>query len=198
MLGDAGRGIPTSVFTITEMHYPVAAETGLSWHSGPGGGQRPAAASSKHFKGLLETKLYAPGTPEDDRTVVRSKMGYPSMQAVTAIFDKSLPVTDIKCQVTGTTHSVSAFVFRRADGASVLALWRDGHKPGDYSRHEAVDVVCPGVNFGASPRFVDLLTRAAYATSNVVAQDTAGAKVTGLPLYDSPVLVADARLINAR
>ncbi len=197
MLGDAARGIPTSVFTITEMHYPVSAETNLTW-VGARTAEKPAAASSKHFKGLLETRLYAPGTPADDRTVVRTKMGYVAMQGVTAIFDKALRPVDGGCTVRGPAGPVSAHAFRRADGAAVLAVWRSGDAPGARPEHELADVVCTGLTFGAEPRYVDLLTRAAYATRGVVAREGAGVRVTGLPVYDAPVLVVDDALMKAR
>lgn len=198
MLGDAARGIPTSIFSLTEMHYPVAAETNLGWVHGPGGGEKPAAASAKHFKGLLETRRYAPGTPEDDRTVVRTKMGYVAMQAVTAIFDARLRPADVACTVRGASGPVSAHAFRRADGAAALAVWRSGDVPGTRPVHELADVTCPGLTFGATPRYVDLLTRAVYATSGVVAAADGGSTITGLPIYDAPVLVLDAALVTAR
>jgi hypothetical protein len=197
MLGDAARGIPTSVFSITEMHYPVAAETNLGWVDAKGG-ERPAAASSKHFKGLLETRRYAPGTPDDDRTVVRTKMGYVAMQGVTSIFDAALRPVDAGCTARGPAGPVSVHAFRRADGAAVVAVWRSGDVPGARPQHELADVVCPGLAFGAEPRYVDLLTRAAYATRGVVAREGAGVRITGLPVYDAPVLVADAALVDAR
>jgi hypothetical protein len=196
MLGDAAHGVPTSIFAITEMHYSVAAETGLTWH-----GQRqdrPAATSAKNFKGLLETRFYAPGTPEDDQTVVRTKMGYVAMQAVTAIFDNSLKPVDVQCRVTGPTEPVAVHVFRRTDGTAVVAVWRSGDTPGVRPVHELADVVCPGLTFREEPRYVDLLTRAAYVTNGMVVPEAGGVRIVGLPLYDSPVLVADAALINAR
>jgi hypothetical protein len=197
MLGDAARGIPTSIFTMTEKHYPVAAETNLTW-VGAKTDQKPAADSAKHFKGLLETRLYAPGTPEDDRTIVRTKAGYVAMQAVTAIFDSRLKPLGVKCDVTGGSGPVSAHVFRRDDGAAVLAVWRHGDIPGDKSMHELVDVRIESVEFGAEPRYVDLLTRATYRTRGVVQRDGAATVIRGLPIYDSPVLITHASLVHAR
>lgn len=206
MLGDAAFRVPTSIFTITEMHYPVSSETNLAF-VGHRTGLPPAADSTKHFKGLLETRLYAPGTPEDNRTVVRTKMGYPAMQAVTAIFDSRLqPIGDpgdtagttSACTVTGASGPVTAHAFRRADGAAVLAVWRSGDAPGDNAAHEAVDISCPGVSFGAAPVYVDLLTRAVYRTRGVVTIEGNGSRIAALPIYDSPVLIAAADLVSAR
>lgn len=197
MLGDAGAGVPTSVFSITEMHYPVAAETNLTWVQGPGGGTRPAAASSKHFKGLLETRLYAPGTPEDDRTVVRAKMGYAAMQAVTSIFDSRLKPVPGACSAGAASGPVTVHAFRQDDGATVVAAWRSGDRPGLKPAHEAVDIICRGLSF-SQPRYVDLLTRAAYETRKVVTATGDGVRITALPIYDSPVLIAEASLVRAR
>ena len=206
MLGDAAYRVPTSIFTITEMHYPVSAETNLAF-VGHRTDKPPAADSTKHFKGLLETRLYAPGSPEDDRTVVRTKMGYPAMQAVTAIFDSRLePVGDpgnaagttSACTVTGGTGPITAHAFRRADGAAVVAVWRSGDAPGDNAAHELVDVSCPTLAFGSGPLYVDLLTRAVYRTKGVVETSGAGSRISGLPVYDSPVLILSAPLVSAR
>ncbi len=196
MLGDAARGIPTSMFTLTEMHYPPAAEMGLSWQKARGDDR--VIATAKHFKGMLETRRYAPGTKQDDRTVVRTKAAYVAMQAVTSIFDSRLRPAEVACKVAGTKESVAAHAFRRADGAAVLAVWRNGHRPGDRPMHEAVDVDCPGLSFGASPRYVDLLTRAVYATKGAVATGGGGVRINALPIYDSPVLIADAALVTAQ
>lgn len=195
MMGDAARGIPTSVFTMTEMHYPVAAETQLNWVGGAIG-RKGDATTAKHFKGLVETKLYAPGTPQDDRTVVRTKMAYPAMQAVTAIFDSRLkPVGP--CQVQGPAGPVSAHAFRRDDGAAAIVVWRSGDTPDANTQHELADVRCPGAAFKGQTAYIDLLTRAVYANRDKASGDGV-LEAKGLPIYDSPVVLADAVLVEAR
>lgn len=194
MLGDAGRGIPTSVFTLTEMHYPTEAESNLAF---VGGRAALTAASAKHSKGLLETRRYAPGTPDDDRTVVRTKTIYPAVQAVTAIFDSRLTAAGT-CRVTGASAVTSAFVFRRADGAMAIAVWRSADMPDRNTLHETVDVRCPGAGFRNPPVYVDLLTRAAYATKSVVRTDDGAIVANDLPIYDAPVLLVDPALVEAR
>ena len=200
MLGDWARGVPTSISSLTEMHYAPAAEMGLTWQKARG--ETRAIATAKQYKGLLETRRYAPGTPEDDRTVVRTKMGYVAMQAVTAIFDSALRPVPVRCTVTGTRVPVAVHGFRRADGAAALAVWRSGDAPGDRTMHEAIGIDCPGFALPADARYVDLLTRATYATRGVVASapGTMGGttRVAGLPVYDAPVLLVDARLVTAR
>lgn len=197
MIGDFAREIPTSMFTMTEMHYPVAAETNLAF-VGHATDRAPAAASSKHFKGMLETRLHAPGTPEDDRTVVRTKMAYPAMQAVTAIFDDRLQAIESGCEVSGTDESIAIHAFRREDGAALVAIWRNGDKPGDRPVHEAVSVTCPDLALGDRPMYVDLLTRAVYLTTDLVEVAGTGFTARDVPVYDSPVLIADPRLVVAR
>lgn len=196
MLGDAARGLPTSIFSLTEMHYPPAAETNLSWHRA--NRDLPPPTTAKHFKGLLETRRYAPGTPDDDRTVVRTKMGYRAMQAVTAIFDARTKPVPVRCSVTGASGPTSAFAFRRDDGLFAVAVWRDGDRPGARPLHEAADIHCRGVRFAGAPRYVDLLTRAVYATNGVAQPDGDSVRITALPIYDSPVLVLDAGLVSAQ
>lgn len=200
LIGDAGHGVPSSIFTLTEMHYPVEAETNLAFH-GHSTVEKPASASAKHMKGMLETRLYAPNTPQDDRTVVRPKMAYASVQAVTAIFDRTLKLVDpatYRCTITGPKSTPSLYAFRRADGATLIALWRSTDMPDVNTLREAADVRCTGLRFGTSPRYVDMLTRGVYETRGLVARDGAATVITALPIYDAPVLVADAPLVNAR
>lgn len=196
MLGDAGRSIPTSMFTLTEMHYPPAAEMGLQWQRARG--EKTIIATAKHFKGMLETRRYAPGTPQDDRTVVRTKMAYPAAQAAIAIFDSRLKPTAGTCTVTAGSKDIAIHSFARADGSAVIAMWRNTDRPGARPLHEAVDVACRGIRFASAPRFVDLLTRAVYATKDVAREAAGGVELRGIPVYDSPVLIASADLVAAQ
>ena len=200
MMGDAGRSIPSSWFTMTEMHFPVAAETRLSFKTQKES-TGPVPLSAKHSKGLLETRRYAPGTPEDDRTVVREKMGYVAMQAVTSIFDDRLKAAPANCTLAGDARDVgplAIFTFQTADGRSALAMWRTQNRPGLDGRHFAVTLQCKHVHFGAVPSYVDLLTRAVYTTKDVIARDGDSTVVVNLPVYDSPVLLVESSLVNAR
>lgn len=196
LLGDAARGIPTSAFTLTEMHYPPSAEMGLEWQRARG--ESTMIATAKHFKGMLETRRYAPGSPDDDRTVVRTKMAYPAMQAVTAIFDTRLQPTAVNCSVAGGRTDLAVHAFRTAEGASAIAIWRNTDRPGEKPLHEAVDVSCAGISFASVPRYVDLLTRAVYATRDMASPTGEGVELRGVPVYDSPVLLIDPALVRAQ
>lgn len=194
LLGDAARGVPTSLFTLVELHAPISHETGLALDFE----QRKRTmewATAKNFKGLLETRRYAPGTDQDDRSILRTKTAYVAAQAVFAIFDSALVPTGKPCTVSGSRESVSAFAFQRSDGATAVALWRDGSMPGINSAHEAVDVICEGVKFETAPRYVDLLTRAVYSTQGLVVD---GSRMVSVPIYDSPILLISETLVRAR
>ncbi len=196
MLGDWARGIPTSIFSLTEMHFAPAAEMGLTWQKARG--ETRSIATAKHYKGLLETRRYAPGTPLDDRTVVRTKMGYVAMQATTAIFDSALRPLPLRCTTTGTASPLAVYAFRRPDGATALAVWRSDEAPGERTTREAVNLDCPGFKLPTDARYVDLLTRTVYATRSVAAATASGTRIIDLPVYDAPVLLVDPRLVAAR
>lgn len=181
-IADAARSIPSSIFTFTELHYPRTKSLG----------------SGKNYKGLLETRLYEPGTDSDDRSVVRSKMAYPAMQAITAIFDNRLIPISLKCRVRGASGPTSVYGFRRDDGKSLIAIWRNGDRPGDQPLHETVNVQCRGSGLAIAPVYVDPLTRAVYKTRDIVKYTHDGFEIQHLPIYDSPVLIADQRLVTVR
>jgi len=183
MLGDAAHGIPTSMFTIADLDYDVRVENNALFAKTASQRQAPWA---RNMKGLLEITANAGGS-----ATVRPKTAYRAMQNVTAIFDARLKPVDGGCTVTGGSGAVTAQAFRRDDGLTVLALWRSSDRPGDRPLHEDVDVSCDGVRYGAALAYVDLLTGAVYR----VAGPQQGGIVTGVPIYDSPVLLADAAAI---
>jgi len=191
MLGDAAHRIPTSVFTLTDLHYPAAIETAASFAASS---SQRSAVFTMNTKGLLETRRYAPGTPDEDRTVVRMKVGYRAMQSVTSIFDSRLQPVDGAC--TASAAGVSAYAFKRDDGALVVAAWRSTDRPGEQVQHQDVDISCTGVTFAGETTYVDLLTSSAYRVLDLVRLTSDGVTLTAVPVYDSPVLVADRSLVE--
>lgn len=191
MLGDAAHHIPTSVFTLIDLHYPAAIETAASFAAT---NSQRSAVFTMNTKGLLETRRYAPGTPNEDRTVVRMKVGYRAMQSVTSIFDSRLQPVDGACSASD--PGVSAYAFRRDDGALAIAAWRSTDRPGELVQHQDVDITCAGVTFAGETTYVDLLTSSAYRVLDLVRPTDTGVTLTAVPVYDSPVLVADRALVE--
>lgn len=190
MIGDAGLGVWTSVFTLTDLHYSTEAERNATFAASAS--QRTAAVAL-NTKGLLETRRYSNG-PENDTQVVRSKMGYRAMQAVTSIFDARLQPITAKCS--STTDGVTVSPFRREDGAIAIALWRGTDRPGLRPQHEEVNVSCTGLRFVGDPVYVDLLTSTVYRTVGVAVDRGGSLELNAVPIYDAPVVVADTALVE--
>ncbi|MCH4895048.1 hypothetical protein GO308_18265 [Sphingomonas sp. SFZ2018-12] len=191
MLNDAARGMWTSVFTLTDLHYSVAAERGAGFNASQA---RKTAAVALNSKGLLETRRYDPSGRNDDKQVVRAKMGYRAMQSVTSIFDARLKPVAAPCRASDANVTVAAF--RRDDGASAIVAWRSSDRPGEKPHHQSVDISCTGVRLADAPLYVDLLTSAVYRTDGVAESKGDTLQLTALPVYDAPVVVSDAVLVE--
>ncbi|RVT42292.1 GH39 family glycosyl hydrolase [Sphingobium algorifonticola] len=192
MLNDVSRGMWTSVFTITDLHYSTQAEQQAGFNSSAA---RKASAMAFNTKGLLETRRYDGTGKNDDKTVVRPKQGYRAMQAVTSIFDARLkPATDAVCAASNPAITVAPF--RRDDGQVAIAAWRSTDRPGEKPLHEDVDVRCTGITFTGEPVYADLLTNMVYRTKDMVGADSGALTIKGLPVYDAPVLISDTALID--
>jgi hypothetical protein len=164
LLGDRGRGIPTSYFAICDMQYP----------------------SRRNYKGLLAIN--------DDKTVDRPKKAYYAVQHLTAVFDASVQALDnVRCQIErGDPEQRYARFAYQADGDRLLlALWRSSHKPGAKPKLERLDVRLPGRQFD-SPVWVDLLSGRIYAIDeSLVEKADDGMLIENVPVYDSPVLIGE-------
>jgi hypothetical protein len=129
----------------------------------------------RNFKGLLAIN--------DDKTVNHPKLAYFAVQRIMAVFDGDVQrVRDFAGKVEATsTNTFSVFAYRNKTGANIVTLWRDSHKPGEQPSPEPVTVMLPGLKF-TEPVYVDMLTGKVYALP---------ASFTQIPVYDSPVLVAE-------
>ena len=168
LLGDLGRDIPSSYFAICDMAYP----------------------NRRNLKGLLAIN--------DDKTVAHRKEGYFAVQHLTAVFDDSLRrVAEFPGAVADVAkpESTAVFAYRNKDGQHVVTLWRSSDTPGKNSQAEPATVSLPGVRFD-QPVWADLRTGKVFAIdpSLVVADDT-GTVFRQVPLYDSPILIAERSLI---
>jgi len=190
-LGDAARGIWTSLFTIVDLHYSAARESTTAFNrTDPG---RRNVRYGINTKGLLETRRYSEG-PEDDRTVVRTKMSYRAVQSLTAIFDDRLSPVQGVC--TTSSPDVQAHGFRAEDGRVAVAAWRVTDRPGARPHHENVDIRCEGLSFVGPTVYVDLLTSLVYRSDEVLGADGVPVALTAVPVYDSPVVVLDQGLVG--
>lgn len=170
LLGDLGRDIPSSYFAICDMQYP----------------------SRTNYKGLLAIN--------DDKTVHHVKMGYGAIQNLTALFDDSVQrVSDFQAEVSGGEKDhYAVFGYRAAGDAPLVTLWRRSDPPGKQPEMERVALTIKDTAF-AHPVWVDLLTGGVYEMDHglwdVRGHDTV---IPRLPVYDSPVVIAERRWIVDR
>ncbi len=161
MLGDLGRDIPSSYFAMTDMLYP----------------------DEMNRKGLLYTN--------DDKQVLRRKPAYGAVQHLAAVFDDSLERVKGFEWSASSDSSISAFAYKKADGRSVVTLWFDGSVPSDSYVRTATDLAFPKTQF-TDPVYVDLRDGTVYdIPDGAWKREGGGSRFTGIPLYDSPILIAE-------
>lgn len=163
LLGDLGRDKESSVFAIVDMKYP----------------------DEMNRKGLLRAR--------DDRTVEYAKPAYHAVQHLTAVFDNRLVrLRDFAAEGGVEGRPLAAYAYRHEPSRrSVVTLWFSGAIPADDNTRTPADLTFRQVSF-AEPVYVDVRTGRVYALPRdrwSVAGGTASFRQ--VPLYDSPVLIAD-------
>ncbi|MCX7886373.1 MAG: glycosyl hydrolase 115 family protein [Verrucomicrobiae bacterium] len=118
----------------------------------------------------------------EDKTVARPKLAYHAAQRVFSIFDESLErIRDFQFAST-TTQSLAVVAYRKkVSGLPVVAIWLNGAPPTDSSSKTEIEIAFPSLHFKQAV-YADLLT------GNVCALPASFKKI---PLYDSPVLIAE-------
>ncbi|MCH4895051.1 hypothetical protein GO308_18280 [Sphingomonas sp. SFZ2018-12] len=181
LLGDFRRGIESNLFTLTELHY----------------------ASAKNLKGILQTGAWSSAAPTyGDQTVQRPKAAYRAVQSLAAIFDSRLTSLFNQGCTLPSGYTIQAYTRLDANDIrrNMLVVWRNNARPGENEATAAINITCTVFQFPRfasnptlRPRYVDLLTGRVYAltSSTTVVQGASGVTITGLPVYDSPVVLAD-------
>ncbi len=169
MLGDLGRDIPTSIFSIIDLKYP----------------------DEMNRKGLLYSN--------DDQTVGHKKQAFYAVQNLAAIFDNTLERNKNFEYTVDTEHEISVFAYtNKSNKQNIITLWLHTNRPVDYNATTPVDVEMKGVNF-KNPVWIDLRNGLVYEIpKNAWSQSGNTFKMIGLPVYDSPVLIAEKELINMK
>lgn len=165
LLGDLGRDIETSVFTIIDICYD---------------GKTPVL----NTKGLIQSDL--------TKIAIRPKVAYYAVQNLASVFDNSLRLAP-NAQITADAgESVSAFGYQKKSGeGALISIWLDKAIPGNSFDTKPATVTVTGLQF-KEPVWVDLMTGHIY---RIPASEwtVTGGKYTfsKIPLYDSPVLIAE-------
>ncbi|MEM9675008.1 MAG: hypothetical protein ACFB15_18140 [Cyclobacteriaceae bacterium] len=166
MLGDLGRDIETSYFSIVDLNYP----------------------DEINRKGTLES--------DTTKKVVKAKPVYYALQHLAAIFDNTLARVPNYPYTTSADSSLSLFTYQhQATGQQVITLWLDGHVPSDSEEYQTIDLSVSAGHFNEVV-WVDLRTGEVFEIPDSAIQRTGTHYTfTDIPIYDSPILIADKSLI---
>ena len=167
MLGDLGHDVESSIFTICDFN-----------HTG----------REMNRKGLLRAT--------EDKKVVAVKPAYYAVQNLVAVFDDTLERVKEPAVAVMHDRGAAAFAYRnRETGRGLAALWDNSGIPGEAWETRPAQVVVRGLAI-EEPVWVDLASGRVYEfpAGRIVRAD--GFTIyRDLPLYDSPVLVADRSLV---
>ncbi len=167
LLGDLGHDIPSSIFAIIDMLYYETV-----WN----------------YKGLLKAAA--------DKSVDYPKEAYFAMRNIFSIFDNSLTRIPDFSHTANTSISRRVFAYRKAvTGKTVATIWFSNATPSNSN------ALTP-VNFTLSPADIDdpvwVDIRTGIVRSIPAAQWSRtgdSCTFTGIPVYDSPILIADRSAI---
>jgi hypothetical protein len=142
-----------------------------------------------HYPGRVNTKGLLEANP--DGTVAREKLAYRAARNVFAVFDDTLRrVPDFRFTASGAPKVAVHGYRHEATGAAVVAVWLSGAAPVESNATTDVDLTFPGLTF-REPVRVDLLNGKVFA----LPVDGDGGAFTRIPIYDSPILIAEKSAI---
>jgi len=178
MLAHHAKDVPFNLFTMVDMHYRQGNNT-----SG-----RPDGNLRMNYKGLLGTN--------PDQTVSHVKLAYYAAQRVFSIFDDTLPrIGEYPFTTTALRGVALSGYQRQPGGGQVVAYWFSDAPPAEANGVNLVDVTLPKGKF-TEPMLVDLRTGHVHALpAGAWTQNEQGAIFRALPVYDSPMLLAEKSVL---
>lgn len=177
MLAHRAKDVPFNLFTLSDMHYRQGNNT-----SG-----NPDGLLRMNYKGLLGTN--------PDQTVSHVKLAYYAAQSVFAIFGDPLARVPDYPFTSTSLRGVALTGYQASAGAQLAAYWFNDAPPAEANGVNLVTLTLPRGRF-TDPVLVDLRTSTVYALPKEAwSQDDKGAVFTALPVYDSPLLLAERSLI---
>ncbi len=170
LIGDLGRDIETSVFTIIDIAYA---------------GNPPVM----NIKGLIQSDF--------TKAAIRPKVAYYAVQNIASIFDNSLKLLPNHAQKIDSKSSVSAFRFEQTTTKQqILTLWFDEQIPNNSFITTPSEITVEDGNF-KNPVWVDLLTGNVYEIpKNDWSKSGNTFTFKQIPVYDSPILIAEKSILQ--
>ena len=165
-IGDAAHGVETAVFTICDFNH---------------------VGRTINRKGLL--------LAEADHKVVRPKLSYYAVQHMTSVFDDTLRPAREKAAVFF-PRNCAAFPFVSTQGrGNLLAYWDRSDVPGEAVKTEPADILFRDFAFD-EPVLADVISGNVYAIpADRVGRQGDFVRFRGMPVIDSPLLIAEKRLL---
>jgi hypothetical protein len=167
-IGDLGHGHETQVFAIIDMCYPPEVTT----------------------YGLLRS--------DRSKQVLGVKKAYYAVQNAVSMFDDRLePILYAKIETTTEHRKAVTYAFRdKNTEARLLAIWFHLAIPSDTNELKATKIVIEKGKF-KNPVYIDLLTGGVYEIPKEQWNDDGKFQTfNNIPVYDSPILIADQSLIT--
>ncbi len=165
LLGDLGHDIETSVFTIIDIYYKPVLNT----------------------KGLIQS--------DPTMAAIRPKVAYYAVQNLASVFDNNLVLNPDFKFTTSAKESMSVYGYQqKASNNQLLVLWLDGQKAGNSFKTTDVSITIENGNF-KTPVWVDLMTGSIYEIPKDQWSKAENSYTFNVPLYDSPVLLAEKSML---
>lgn len=182
LLGDLGRDIPSSYFSICEMAYRVRR------------GQR-SDSDLRDDQDQLELLINSKGLLEinQDRTVHHAKLAYRTVQNITALFDHTFErLPDLQATLSGSEETkYSLFGYRNEQGRMLITLWRSNDRPGVRPAFDWLKLHIAAVSM-KDPVWIDLVSGNVYAIADSLWEvDSGGCTFRRVPVYDAVVVLAE-------
>ncbi|MBE6411182.1 MAG: hypothetical protein E7036_01335 [Opitutales bacterium] len=182
MLGDWGRGIETSVFSISDMNYFNNAQ----------GFAGVDQIKIKNVKGLLGT--------DDKNRVIKIKMAYYAVQNLVSVFEL-LDNQQGKLVISKEyPEQIEAFGYIDNETRTpAFTIWFGDNTPSNLILTIPVDVELKGGAKIKEPVWVDILSgKVCEIPASAISRSGNTLKIKGLHLYDSPVLITDKSVVDFR
>lgn len=181
LLGDLGRDIPSSYFCMMDMKYDHG------WKD-----DRPSyepGAYTMYTYGVLKANL--------DKTVAYAKPSYKAIQNLAAIFDSTLMRIPEYAYEISAERSTSLFAYKNVSSErNLVSYWYDDDVPSDSMEIDEVDLTFR-VGRLSEPVLVDLLLGDVYEIPyDRQRRSGSSIRLAGMPIQDSPLLIADKSLIG--
>ncbi len=170
LLGDLGRDIETSIFTIIDIAYA---------------GTPPVL----NMKGLIQSDF--------TKAAIRPKFAYYAVQNLASIFDNSLKLIPKFSYKLNGTDSLSVFGYQNlTTKKSLITVWKDNKTPNNSFATLPIDITLENVNF-KNPVWVDLMTGQVFEIPKLN-WTKQGNQYTfkQIPVYDSPILIVEKTILN--